>query len=651
MIAPPRPPQRARDAAALAAAYFALALASIILGRQPGAIAVVWFANAAGMAWLACRPRRNWPALLAAVAAANLAANLSHGDAFWLSASFVPGNLVEVLAGGVLLRHAGRPAELTGGAAPLLRVLLTGAVLPQLVGATIGAATLQWHGFGQFVDVWDDWYIGSAIGAMATLPLALTALASRAAQWRSQLLTTRVAAIGLLSVGVTVFPLAELPYPFVYLTLPLIAAALLLPPLASFALVLLAMLTISASLGLGLLAAPAAAAGWQHLLVFSAAVAAVLPAQLLTVIVERERRQARMLAGLTSATGDLSAFVDNDGIYRAVNRAQEQYFGIGRDAMIGHSMREIIPADRFDSLVRPQLQRALAAETVRFRADIDYPARGLRTVDVTYEPALDADSQQIGVLLTAHDVTDLVRAQHGLERSLAELRASNESLEQFVRIASHDLREPLNTIIQFCGLLREDHGAAFSGSAQTYFDHVQDGATRMRTMLDDVLAFVRLEPLQALVLYPVPLDDVLANAREALGARMAARGARIDVAPLPMVMGNQSLLALLFQNLLSNAVKFVAVGGTPQVSVSAQAGEDGERVAIVVADNGIGIAEAQQPLLFEPFKRLHSRRKFDGTGLGLAIAKRIAESHGGTIRIESQPGAGSRFIVTLQRAA
>ena len=287
-----------------------------------------------------------------------------------------------------------------------------------------------------------------------------------------------------------------------------------------------------------------------------------------------------------------------------------------------------------------------------YRAAFDYPQHGRRTMDVSYSPARDPAGQIIGVLVLAHDVSDIVATNDALERSNAELRRANEGLEQFARMTSHDLREPLNTIVQFTGLIEREQAAELSAASSGYFHLVLAGAQRMRRMLDDLLEFVRLDHADAPV-QPVALGPVLSEVCASLDARIAQRGAHIDLQPLPEVMGTDSLLSALFQNLVSNAIKFVPPERAPEVRIWSMpdADADAAYVRVVAADNGIGIAAFDQALLFQPFKRLNARRKFEGTGLGLAICYRVAVALGGAITIESAADTvGSRFVVRLRRS-
>ena len=244
-----------------------------------------------------------------------------------------------------------------------------------------------------------------------------------------------------------------------------------------------------------------------------------------------------------------------------------------------------------------------------------------------------------------------LRVSHAdLQRTADELAEANQSLLQFVRIASHDLREPLNTIDQFSGLLEEDFGTQLPASGKKYLTLVRRAASRMRTLLNDVVNYARLEVGSSEQLEPVPLNALLEELRDALASRIAETGAVVNVGPLPTVAGQRSLLSLVFQNLLANSLKFMPKDHEPRIEVSATEA-DGQWV-ISFQDNGIGIPAADQAKVFDPFVRLHRKQEFDGTGLGLAITRRIVEAHGGSMRLNSDPERqpGTEFQVILPAA-
>jgi signal transduction histidine kinase len=244
-------------------------------------------------------------------------------------------------------------------------------------------------------------------------------------------------------------------------------------------------------------------------------------------------------------------------------------------------------------------------------------------------------------------LTDLRESHAALQKTATELAEVNQSLRQFVRIASHDLREPLNTIDQFSGLIEEDFGEQLPGPEKNYLRLVRRASARMRTLLDDVVDYARLEVGSSEQLSPVPLDALLDELGDALAGRIAETQASLVVGRLPTVMGQPSLLALVFQNLLQNSLMFVPAGSPPHIEVSATEAQG--QAVIFFRDNGIGIAVEDQAKIFEPFVRLNRKQDFDGTGLGLTIARRIVEAHGGSLRVVSDPAVhnGTTFQLVL----
>ncbi len=360
---------------------------------------------------------------------------------------------------------------------------------------------------------------------------------------------------------------------------------------------------------------------------------------------ERERDQ---LAALTSATSDLAVFLDEDLRYRIVNRAFERYWGVARHDVIGRRPRDVAGQGFFSADIAGRLADALAGAASDFRSTIEFPS-GPRVMEIALAPAYDAGGRRAGVVATLHDVTELVDATAELKMLVAELQHVNEGLEQFARIASHDLREPLNTITQFSGLIEEDFGAQLPGEATRYFALMGKASKRMKEMLDDVLQFARLERMPQAALDRVALDTVFADLRTLLHARLAQTGARLEVEPsLPAVLGQSGLLELLFQNLLINAMRYTAPGIQPNIAVTAR--HIGDLVVVTVADDGIGIPANQLERIFVPFHRRQDYHPAGDSALGLATCRRIATALGGRIWAESEGGRGTQLNVALQAA-
>ena len=224
-----------------------------------------------------------------------------------------------------------------------------------------------------------------------------------------------------------------------------------------------------------------------------------------------------------------------------------------------------------------------------------------------------------------------------------ELRRSNADLEQFAYVASHDLQEPLRMVSSYMQLLRRRYADKLGDDAEDFIEFAVDGAHRMQRLIDDLLAYSRVGtrggPLE-----PTDSEDAFLRALGNLEVRIEETGADVTHGPLPAVMGDSGQLVLLFQNLVSNGIKYSGQGA--KVRVVAAADDGGWRFS--VTDNGIGIESQYSERIFELFRRLHGRDEYSGTGIGLAICKKVVERHGGTIWVESEPGAGSTFHFTLQ---
>jgi signal transduction histidine kinase len=239
----------------------------------------------------------------------------------------------------------------------------------------------------------------------------------------------------------------------------------------------------------------------------------------------------------------------------------------------------------------------------------------------------------------------LEETNRSLERTTSDLTRSNRELEQFAYVASHDLQEPLRMVSAYLELLERRAGNKLSEEEQRFVGFAIDGATRMRALILDLLAFSRAgaqTTKASLGVGPV-LDEALGN----LAAKIAESGAVITRDPLPTVMADRTQLLQVLQNLIGNALKF---HGTAAPRIHVGATSDGTLATLSVRDNGIGIAPEYQDRVFQLFQRLHSREEYPGTGIGLAICKKIIESHGGRMTLVSHTGAGSTFSFTLPLA-
>ena len=230
------------------------------------------------------------------------------------------------------------------------------------------------------------------------------------------------------------------------------------------------------------------------------------------------------------------------------------------------------------------------------------------------------------------------------EAKLAEaLKRSNQELEQFAFVASHDLQEPLRKIVSYCQLLEQLYKGKLDAQADEFMGIIIRGSKRMSALISDLLSFSRVGT-QGNPLLPVDAATVLGEVLAMLQETIESGGASITLDTLPTVMADAGQLAQLFQNLIGNALKFRS-DEPPRINVSVH--REGSCWKFCVQDNGIGIEPKHRDRVFEMFKRLHSRDKYPGTGIGLAICKKIVERHGGRIWVESGLGRGSAFCFTL----
>jgi signal transduction histidine kinase len=235
------------------------------------------------------------------------------------------------------------------------------------------------------------------------------------------------------------------------------------------------------------------------------------------------------------------------------------------------------------------------------------------------------------------------QAEEDLARKVEELARSNADLEQFAYVASHDLQEPLRMVAAYTQLLAERYRGKLDANADKYIGYASEGALRMQTLIQDLLAFSRVGRKDS-ASGRVDCDAAMAEIMMSIGPAIQESGALVTYAALPVVWADRSRITQLFQNLIANAIKF---RGEDAPVISVQAEKAGSQWLFSVSDNGIGIAPEYAENIFVVFQRLHTRTEYPGNGIGLAICKKIVEHCGGKIWVEAQAGRGSIFKFTL----
>ncbi|MEZ0486308.1 sensor histidine kinase [Fibrella aquatica] len=278
--------------------------------------------------------------------------------------------------------------------------------------------------------------------------------------------------------------------------------------------------------------------------------------------------------------------------------------------------------------------------------------------EVYVGPVRNEKGDVVMILVVFRNVTEQYRQQQALIQSNTALQHSNQNLEQFAYVASHDLQEPLRKIKAFGDLLKSNYGASMGKDGVGMIDRMQAASDRMSTLIQSLLSYARLSNEQK----PqgvVHLEDLFNELIFDLSVLIQERNGVVRLKPpMPIIPGDEQQLRQLFQNLLTNALKFVPAERTPLITVSARVLEgphvpnlatsaDSLYAQISIKDNGIGIEAANHDKIFGLFNRLHGRREFEGSGIGLATTKKVVDNHKGTITLESEVGKGTQFHVYL----
>lgn len=343
------------------------------------------------------------------------------------------------------------------------------------------------------------------------------------------------------------------------------------------------------------------------------------------------------------------ALIDNspDAISLVNPEGQVLYASASTAKVLGYQPEELLGLNSLD-LLHPQdrdhsvrtLKKVLEEphRPSRMQARVRLKDGQWRWVESTASNLLD--EPHVGAIVINYREIDARRAEEEERRHLVEqLTRSNTELQAFAHTVAHDLREPLRTISAFTQMLV---GKAQLEEAEREIAHfIVDGVRRMSTVLDDLLSSATSGLNDSL--RPVELEHAVALAMQNLRESLTSSGATITIEPLPTVQGNECDLIRLLQNLIDNAVKYRSAAAV-EVHISAE--RFGPDWVVRIRDNGIGIAKEHHQRIFGLFARLHTR-EIPGTGIGLAVCKKIVEGRGGTIWVESEPGAGSTFCFTV----
>ena len=359
------------------------------------------------------------------------------------------------------------------------------------------------------------------------------------------------------------------------------------------------------------------------------------------------RRSEEKYRQLVEGVGSCIFRWSPDGATTYANRHALEFFGYSEQELLGRPTSMVVPRHESTGRDLTHLLENITHDPKGYAVHENENIRkdGTRAwLAWTNTPIYDEKGRLKEMLSVGVDITERKRAEQRLQETAEELKRSNQDLEQFAYVASHDLQEPLRMVTGYMELLERRYHDQLDESAREFIAFAADGARRMQSLITDLLEYSRVgtrgrEP------QPVDMQEVLDRAMAILTGAISDSGAQITQDPMPTVMGDRSQLAQLMTNLLANALKFRRKDVIPQIHIGS-CPENGFCL-MWVKDNGIGIAEQDLERIFMIFQRLHTRQEYVGSGIGLAICKKIVERHGGKIWVESKLGEGSTFSFTL----
>ena len=365
-------------------------------------------------------------------------------------------------------------------------------------------------------------------------------------------------------------------------------------------------------------------------------------------LLENELKQEKFLI---DAISDQIYFKDLKSRFIRINKAQATKLGLEEtEKAVGKTDFDFFSNEHAQQAFDDEQEILASGKTVTKEEKETHFNRPDTWVSTIKMPLRDIEGNIIGTYGISRDITErkiaediLVQRTNELKDAVVNLSRSNQELEQFAYVASHDLQEPLRMVSSYTQLLERRYKDKLDQDATDFINYAVDGANRMQRLINDLLEFSRVTT-KGKPLVKLDLSAVLGQAVANLQNKIQETGSMIVNDDLPFAYGDEGQLVRVFQNLLDNAMKFKGEA-PPRINISAKSFDNTVRISI--ADNGIGIEKIYSERVFTIFQRLHTKAEYPGTGIGLAICKRTIERHGGKIWFESEPGNGTTFYFTL----
>lgn len=361
------------------------------------------------------------------------------------------------------------------------------------------------------------------------------------------------------------------------------------------------------------------------------------------------REREALFRTLAETLPQLVWMSDNQGNQEYASQRWVEYTGIQPEGP--DTWKEIVHPNEHQRIEREWAHSLAEGVPYSIELRIKSKAGAYRWFQGLAEPVRDKHGmiqKWVGAFTDIHDQKTLrEKLENLIDERTRELQRSNEDLQQFAHVASHDLKEPVRKVITFANMLDNSDGHTLSERGRISLNKVHAAAERMMSMVNGVLVYSKLEAAEQ-TMEMINIEEVINNVEADLEVLIQQKQAMVIKEDLPLIVGAPILIRQLFYNLIGNALKFSKDDVAPRITISGERTEGGV-TTITVADNGIGFEPEYADRIFKTFTRLNTKDKYEGTGLGLSLCKKIVERHGGTIMAESKLGHGARFTIELPR--
>ncbi len=348
--------------------------------------------------------------------------------------------------------------------------------------------------------------------------------------------------------------------------------------------------------------------------------------------------------GILEAGPDAFLIINSEGLIDLANKKAEKLFGYSKEQFKNQKL-EIFIRENYKNDAEC-LKKYFSPDSLKENSTMELVGVNKNGNKFPVEVSINPLETELGLFfnMAIRDITERKNAENLHQIKTEELEIKNKELEQFAFVASHDLQEPLQTISSFVDLIGKEYQGKLDGSADKYISFITDATSRMKILIKSLLDYSRIGRSQDFD--QVDCNQLVRLIIEDLSTVIFDSNAKINIEKLPIILGHEYELKLVFQNLISNAIKFCAPDTIPEITINAEKEEDCWK--FMVQDNGIGIDKKHKDKIFVIFQRLHNRKAYEGAGIGLAHCKKIVELHGGKIWVVSEAGKGSTFYFTIK---